>query len=258
MAKNKLNKYQGKDFVEVSVSDFILRNSTTGVETFIDTVESETLSKSMSTEKVKAGIWESTIFSVDSDQETTLEITDVLSKEEISSAQWAAVEKEGVIVKAVFPKVYQIEATKKITLPEEPLSPDDVLIYNGDKILAPTTGYTITGKIVTIVDATLKVGDSLYISSYDYTAPTGSYSDIGEGSGALSFEILQRKPIFNRKLEVIKWKFRHYPQAKMSSEVEEKGESKRGKQSKNYKFSIEQNPNYPYLIRTWIEDVVTP
>ena len=53
---SKLNKWQGKTELEVSVSDYVLRNLTTGVETFIDTVKSETLSKNLSSAPSKTVI----------------------------------------------------------------------------------------------------------------------------------------------------------------------------------------------------------
>lgn len=252
---NKTNMFQGQSTMEVSVSDFIFRNKITGVESFVDSVESQTLSKSVQTEKIKAGIQNNTLCTIDGETETTLEIVDVLKRPElILLGKWGGQEKKGSIVKTVFPNNYPVESGKKITLPHEPINEDDIVIYQGTKALTVTTDYTISGKEVTIVSGDINEGDNLFITSFEYNAPSVTYYDMGEGSNSTSFEILEKKPVFDLNMNIVQYKYTHYPKCRMSTDVEEAGETTRTKQTNTYSFSVEKDLAYNYLFRVWYEE----
>ena len=251
---SKVNKYQGTRELEISVSDFVLRNKATGVETYIDTVESENLSKTSDQTKVKAGINNDVITTINSGEEISLEIVDVVARQELVNAKWNAQEKTGAIVKTEFPKNYTVDSGKKITLPQTPLDPSEIIIYNGNTALNKGTDFDIEEKTVTIKNESAKAGDSLFVTSYSYQAEEGAYYEVGEGATALVFEILQKKPIFDDNLNIIKWKYRHYGKATMDTNAEESGQTERQSQPVTYKFSIEKASDLPYVFRTWYED----
>ena len=251
---SKVNKYQGTRELEISVSDFVLRNKATGVETYIDTVESENLSKTSDQTKVKAGINNDVITTINSGEEISLEIVDVVARQELVNAKWNAQEKTGTIVKTEFPKNYTVDSGKKITLPQTPLDPSEIIIYNGNTALEKDTDFDIEEKTVTIKNEAAKAGDSLFVTSYSYQAEEGAYYEVGEGATALVFEILQKKPIFDDNLNIIKWKYRHYGKATMDTNAEESGQTERQSQPITYKFSIEKASDLPYVFRTWYED----
>lgn len=252
----KVNAFQGKQTMEVSVSDFVLRNKVTGVESFVDSVESQTLSKTVQTEKIKAGIQNNTLCTIDGETETTLEIVDVLKRPElILLGKWGGKEKSGVITKTVFPNNYTVETEKKITLPQQPINTSDIVVYKGEKALE-SGNYSVSGKEITITDDSVNVGDNLFITSFEYTAESSTYYDMGEGSNSTTFEILEKKPVFDLNMNIIQYKYTHYPKCRMSTEVEESGETSRTKQTNTYSFSVEKDQNYNYLFRVWLEDVV--
>ena len=251
---SKVNKYQGTRELEISVSDFVLRNKATGVETYIDTVESENLSKTSDQTKVKAGINNDVITTINSGEEISLEIVDVVARQELVNAKWNAQEKTGAIVKTEFPKNYTVDSRKTITLPQIPLDPSEIIIYNGNTALKKGTDFDIAEKVVTIKNDAAKAGDSLFVTSYSYQAEDGAYYEVGEGATALVFEILQKKPIFDDNLNIIKWKYRHYGKATMDTNAEESGQTERQSQPITYKFSIEKASDLPYVFRTWYED----
>ena len=251
---SKVNKYQGTRELEISVSDFVLRNKATGVETYIDTVESENLSKTSDQTKVKAGINNDVITTINSGEEISLEIVDVVARQELVNAKWNAQEKTGAIVKTEFPRNYTVDSRKTITLPQTPLDPTEIIIYNGNTALNKGTDFDIAEKVVTIKNDADKAGDSLFVTSYSYQAEDGAYYEVGEGATALVFEILQKKPIFDDNLNIIKWKYRHYGKATMDTNAEESGQTERQSQPITYKFSIEKASDLPYVFRTWYED----
>ena len=251
---SKVNKYQGTRELEISVSDFVLRNKATGVETYIDTVESENLSKTSDQTKVKAGINNDVITTINSGEEISLEIVDVVARQELVNAKWNAQEKTGAIVKTEFPRNYTVDSRKTITLPQTPLDPSEIIIYNGNTALEKDTDFDIEEKTVTIKTEAAKAGDSLFVTSYSYQAEEGAYYEVGEGATALVFEILQKKPIFDDNLNIIKWKYRHYGKATMDTNAEESGQTERQSQPVTYKFSIEKASDLPYVFRTWYED----
>ena len=251
---SKVNKYQGTRELEISVSDFVLRNKATGVETYIDTVESENLSKTSDQTKVKAGINNDVITTINSGEEISLEIVDVVARQELVNAKWNAQEKTGAIVKTEFPRNYTVDSRKTITLPQTPLDPSEIIIYNGNTALNKGTDFDIEEKTVTIKNEAAKAGDSLFVTSYSYQAEEGAYYEVGEGATALVFEILQKKPIFDDNLNIIKWKYRHYGKATMDTNAEESGQTERQSQPITYKFSIEKASDLPYVFRTWYED----
>ena len=251
---SKVNKYQGTRELEISVSDFVLRNKATGVETYIDTVESENLSKTSDQTKVKAGINNDVITTINSGEEISLEIVDVVARQELVNAKWNAQEKTGAIVKTEFPRNYTVDSRKTITLPQTPLDPSEIIIYNGNTALNKGTDFDIAEKVITINTDAAKAGDSLFVTSYSYQAEEGAYYEVGEGATALVFEILQKKPIFDDNLNIIKWKYRHYGKATMDTNAEESGQTERQSQPITYKFSIEKASDLPYVFRTWYED----
>ena len=251
---SKVNKYQGTRELEISVSDFVLRNKATGVETYIDTVESENLSKTSDQTKVKAGINNDVITTINSGEEISLEIVDVVARQELVNAKWNAQEKTGAIVKTEFPRNYTVDSRKTITLPQTPLDPTEIIIYNGNTALKKDTDFDISEKVITINTDAAKAGDSLFVTSYSYQAEEGAYYEVGEGATALVFEILQKKPIFDDNLNIIKWKYRHYGKATMDTNAEESGQTERQSQPVTYKFSIEKASDLPYVFRTWYED----
>ena len=251
---SKVNKYQGTRELEISVSDFVLRNKATGVETYIDTVESENLSKTSDQTKVKAGINNDVITTINSGEEISLEIVDVVARQELVNAKWNAQEKTGAIVKTEFPRNYTVDSRKTITLPQTPLDPTEIIIYNGNTALEKSTDFDIAEKVITINTDAAKAGDSLFVTSYSYQAEEGAYYEVGEGATALVFEILQKKPIFDDNLNIIKWKYRHYGKATMDTNAEESGQTERQSQPVTYKFSIEKASDLPYVFRTWYED----
>ena len=251
---SKVNKYQGTRELEISVSDFVLRNKATGVETYIDTVESENLSKTSDQTKVKAGINNDVITTINSGEEISLEIVDVVARQELVNAKWNAQEKTGAIVKTEFPRNYTVDSRKTITLPQTPLDPTEIIIYNGNTALEKSTDFDIAEKVITIKNDAAKAGDSLFVTSYSYQAEDGAYYEVGEGATALVFEILQKKPIFDDNLNIIKWKYRHYGKATMDTNAEESGQTERQSQPITYKFSIEKASDLPYVFRTWYED----
>lgn len=250
---SKVNKYQGKTELEVSVSDYILRNLSTGVETFIDTVKSETLSKTSTVTKLKCGINNDTLASINGDEEISLEIQDLISRPELSNAKWGATVKTGTIVKTAFPKNYIVDSNKAITLAQTPLNSEEIVIYKGNTALTSTTDYSIADKKITISSDSVAVGDSLFVTSYSYQGVEGEYFEVAEGATALAYEIIQRKPIFDTKMNIKSWRIRHFGKATLDPSTEETGQSEKGEQPITYKFSVEKNEDLPYVFRTWYE-----
>lgn len=252
MSKSKVNKYQGKRELDIAVSDYILRNLSSGVETFIDTITEENLEKTSTSTKVKAGVNADVVYTINGDEEITLTFSDAFSRPELTNLKWNAQEKNGAIVKTCFPKNYIVAVGKTIDLPQEPLVTDDVVLYKGETALA-SEKYSIEGKKVTITDETVKEGDSIFVSSFEYNSEASDYFEVGEGSSALSFEIIRRKPIFNDNLEITKYKCQHFGKATMSAEASEQRTAERESQPTEYSFSIEKRQDLPYVFRTWYE-----
>ncbi len=252
MTKSKVNKYQGKRELDIAVSDYILRNLSTGVETFIDTITEENLEKTSTSTKVKAGVNADVVYTINGDEEITLTFSDAFSRPELTNLKWNAQEKNGVIVKTCFPKNYIVATGKTINLSQEPLTTSDVILYKGEKPLE-SQKYSILGKVITITDDTVNEGDSIFVSSFEYNSEASDYFEVGEGSSALSFEIIRRKPIFNDNLEITKYKCQHFGKATMSAEASEQRTAERESQPTEYSFSIEKRQDLPYVFRTWYE-----
>lgn len=253
MTTSKVNKYQGKRELDIAVSDYVLRNLTTGVETFIDTITEENLEKTSTSTKVKAGVNADVVYTINGDEEITLTFSDAFSRPELTNLKWNAQEKNGVIVKTCFPKNYIVSTGKTINLPQEPLVTADVILYKGETPLE-SLKYSISGKVITITDDSVNEGDSIFVSSFEYNSEASDYFEVGEGSSALSFEILRRKPIFNDNLEITKYKCQHFGKATMSAEASEQRTAERESQPTEYSFSIEKRQDLPYVFRTWYED----
>lgn len=250
---SKLNKFQGKTEIDIAVSDMVLRNLATGVETFIDTVVSESLEKTSSTEQIKAGIYANALYSIASGEEITLGFSDAVDRPELSNTKWNATEKKGTIVKTCFPANYEVQAGGTILLPYEPLSVGDVLVYQGETNLEEGTDFTIEGatKTITISKAGINQGDSLFVTSFEYEEADSDYFEVGEGASALAFEIIRKKPIFDTNLQIIKWKVQHFGKCTLVPEASESFETERQAVYKEYSFAVEKRADLPYVFRTY-------
>ena len=249
------NKYFGEDLLEISVSDWVITNSD-GVQIFLDALESENLSQTASETKVRGGIKNQVIYTIPGEEEVTLELVSVKNDINLSNAKWGAIEKTGVIKKFVHPKNYVLASEKTITLPQTPNDEDEIVVYLNNKPLEKTTGYTISGTTLTIVQAEAKEGDSVFVSAYSYMGQVRDvyYEVGGDGSSALVFSILQKKPIFDTNLKIVKYKYRYFPKATLSKETSEEGQTSRENQTQTYTFSIEKHPNHSSLFYTYYVD----
>ncbi|WP_195618582.1 hypothetical protein [Clostridium paraputrificum] len=244
-------------FIEYTTSNYLFKNIATGVETFIDSAESDKLSKTVDTEDIKGGVYNQTFTTINKNEKIALEVVDVLSREELNLARWGAVMQKGSdIVATAQPKMYDAisdSSTVKIILDEEPIDTEDVAIYdNKDRhMLTLTTDYTINGKDVEIKLAGAKATDKFFVGSYKYMAPadTEYYNITGETQPTI-YEVTRFKPIYNLDDEIVYWRETHMPRVQLDKAIEETGNTEKTKQTSTYTCNVLRDPNMPYTMQT--------
>lgn len=243
--------------VEYTTSYYIFRNLKTGEETFIDSAESDKLSKSITVDDVKGGVYNNTFFSISKDEKIELEVVDILTREELNRNRWGAELSTGSIPVREIPFTYSVadlESSKKgFTLKSEPIDTASIKIYNATTgtILTADTDYTIEAKNVEIKTSDVKVGDTFYVESYLYNSTqTTEYYDVGVNSVPSVYDVTKMKPIFNTDDEIVFWRQTHMPKVQLDRSIEESGNTEKSKQTNTYKGSVQKSDKYPYTMRT--------
>lgn len=242
--------------VEYTTSYYIFRNLKTKEETFIDSAESDKLSKTIDVEEVKGGVMNNTLFTISKNEKIDLEVVDVLTREELNRARWGAELKKGAIPVREVPFIYTAgdsEGKKVFELKSEPIDINSVKIFETKtkQLLAISTDYTITGKQVEITKSDVAVGDTFSVESYLYnsTAET-EYYDVGVNSVPAVYDVTKMKPIYNTNDEIVYWRQTHMPKVQLDRSIEETGNTEKSKQTNTYKGSVQKGDNYPYTMRT--------
>ena len=255
-SKGLLTKY-----IEYTTSNYLFKNVSTGVETFIDSAESDKLSKTVDSEDIKGGVFNQTFATINKDEKIQLEVTDVLSREELNLARWGATMKTGDdIVATIQPKTYVVTNNdgKKFTLDEQPIRNEDIAVYNvkDGSMLTLTTDYTVEGKNVTIVKEDINVNDQILVGSYRYTAPSQTeYYDVTGETVPTIYEVTRFKPVYNLNDEIVYWRETHMPRVQLDKAIEESGKTEKTKQTSTYTCNVLKDPNLPYTMRTIIRKV---
>lgn len=250
------NKYLLDQYIEYSVSDVILINKSTGMESFIASLESDKLSKSCDEEMIKGGSNNLTFATITKNQEIVYELTDVLSREDINLGKWGAKMKNGTVLAYHRPHNYTVtESTgKKVTLDETPHDVNEVAIYNTktNTLLNSSSDYSISGKEVTITAEGVNAGDTVWVTSYRYEKTTVDYYDVGDSSVPSVYEVILMKPIYDTNDQIVFYRQTHIPKAKMSNNIESNGNTEKTKQTQTSTLTVMKDPAYDYVMRVML------
>lgn len=107
-----------------------------------------------------------------SDRDITLNLTDINFRYEWVAAQLGQDITTGAGVAYAMPKWYQVvdnSSDLEIELDHSVLDPSSVAIYDeGGNKLVESVDYTVSGKVVTILDPSIQAGDEVEVRTYTY------------------------------------------------------------------------------------------
>lgn len=258
------NDYLLEDLLELSVANFYAYDTKNGLEYYSGTLESHELTKKVDSEKLKGGQNNDTIATIDKNVEISLKIVDIVARQDLQSLKLGGAITKVTLSDNVYayhmPKQYVVtsETTDKIiTLSDEPKSGEEVAIYNNKtkEKLVLTTDYTISGKIITIVDTDVAIGDTLFVTGFYYKAPeTAKYFEIKEGSVPAMLTVIE-VPLFDSDTRVVAKKQYIFPRAKINASVTMKGQTEKTKNTDETTLDILKDPSLNYLGRVIYLDV---
>lgn len=137
-----------------------------------ENLTSASISRTVQEAIIKNGIANKTWSKLEYDAELNIEMaSNVMSFEQIAMACGSAIV-EGATTDYTMAEKYDVES-KAIELKETPLNEDEIEIVDiaTDKLLAPTTDYSISGKAVTL---TASAPEGVKVLPYKYTAQKAS------------------------------------------------------------------------------------
>lgn len=255
------NDYLLEDLMELSVANFYSYDTTNGLEYYSGTLESHEISKSMDSEKIQAGRDNATISTIDKKTEISLKVVDVCARQDIQALKLGGKITKVTLSDNVYayhmPKNYDVLTGKTITLDSVPKVGEEVAIYNNKtkEKLVITTDYTIADGVITIVDADILVGDTVFVTGFYYKAPeTAKYFEIKEGSVPAMLTVIE-VPLFNTNTEIVAMKQYIFPRTKMNASVTVKGQTEKTKNTDETTIDILKDPSVNYLGRVIYLDV---
>jgi hypothetical protein len=249
------NDYLLEDLMELSVANFYCYDTKNGLEYYSGTLESHELTKSMESEKIRAGRFNDTIATIDKNTEVSLKTVDVCARQDLQSLKLG-----GKITKVTssdnvyayhMPKNYDVATGKVITLDAIPKEGEEVAVYNNKtkEKLVITTDYTIEDDVITIVDVDILAGETVFVTGFYYKAPeTAKYFEIKEGSVPTMLTVIE-VPLFNTDTEIVAMKQYIFPRTKMNASVTVKGQTEKTKNTDETTIDILKDPSLNYLGR---------
>lgn len=248
MAVKKENKMLGKELIEIAIGDFYMYDEATGLEYCTTSLLNAEFSSSADKTDVRGGVNNAVLYTIPGEKEVTFKITDVVNHVDITALKNASSIEE-VSTKEMFcyhvPKFYgvTIETTNaKVTLDQEPLTGEKVMIYREDGTLIEDSSVTLKGKEITITNSTLNLtsADKVRVMGFKYKVDTKAlyYTIAAEGT-TTNLVGVYKKPVFNRKsMKVEYYKVVYYPQITMDANYTESDSTTREAVSEEHSFTI--------------------
>lgn len=265
MAVKKENKMLGKELIEIAIGDFYMYDEATGLEYCTTSLSSAEFSSSADKTDVRGGVNNAVLYTIPGEKEVTFKITDVVNHVDITALKNASSIEE-VSTKEMFcyhvPKFYgvTVEATNaKVTLDQEPLAGEKVMIYREDGTLIEDSSVTLKGKEVTITNSTLNLtsADKVRVMGFKYKVDTKAlyYTIAAEGT-TTNLVAIYKKPVFNRKsMKVEYYKVVYYPQVTMDANYTESDSTTREAVSEEHSFTITKKDTEDVLGYVYYEPV---
>lgn len=254
MITRKENPFLLDKYMETSTAEVIAINRTTGEEMFLSTLESHELTHDQEEELIKGGIWNDTLATINKNKTIKFKVTDPIARMDVQMKKLGADIKTGSVMAWHFDRPYPVEdssSNKIVNLTETPFDTSEVCVYNTKtkKMLQPTTDYTISGKVITILASDINVNDNVFVTSFQYEKASVQYADITGKSAPQTFALIVRSPLFDENDAVKYWKQMFFPKAKMSGSFSITGNTEKTKNTEDTEFTILKDDTYEYLGR---------
>ena len=188
------------------------------------------------------------LYTIPGEKEVTFTVTDVVNHVDITALKNASSVQE-VDSKEMFcyhvPKFYEvtIDSTKaKVTLDQEPIAGEKVMVYLEDGTLVEDTLVSVSAKELTINNATLSLtsADKVRIMGFKFKVDAKAlYYTISAEGTTTNLVAIYKKPVFNRKtMKVEYYKVVYYPQITMDANYTESDSTTREAVSEEHSFTI--------------------
>lgn len=265
MAVKKENKMLGKELIEIAIGDFYMYDEATGLEYCTTSLANAEFSSSADKTDVRGGVNNAVLYTIPGEKEVTFTVTDVVNHVDITALKNASSIEE-VGTKEMFcyhvPKFYgvTIEATKaKVTLDQEPIAGEKIMLYRENGTLIEESAVTLAGKEITITNDTLNLtsADKVRVMGFKYKVDTKAlyYTIAAEGT-TTNLVGVYKKPVYNRKsMKVEYYKVVYYPQITMDANYTESDSTTREAVSEEHSFTITKKDTEDVLGYVYYEPV---
>lgn len=251
------NKFLLEDYFELAVANFYTYDKKSGLEVYSGSLESHELSQKGDTEKIKGGRNNEVLGIINKDKELSLKIVDLKSKADMDSLKFGGAVKpvgSNIVYGMHMPKNYTIVSSSsalKITLDKTPVDGEDVVIYNNKtKKMIQSTKAVRTGKDITITEAGLVAGDTVYVTGFRFAlSQTDSYSEISTTTATPNLYVVIEVPLFDEDMQQVCLKQYHFPKTTLSTSVTKTGKSDKSKNTEETTLDIQRDRTVDYLGR---------
>ena len=259
------NKMLGKELIEIAIGDFYMYDEATGLEYCTTSLSNAEFSSSADKTDVRGGVNNAVLYTIPGEKEVTFTITDVVNHVDITALKNASSIQE-VDSKEMFcyhvPKFYNItiETTNaKVTLDQEPIAGEKVMVYLEDGTLVGDTKVSLTGKELTITntDLNLTSADKVRVMGFKYKVDAKAlYYTISAEGTTTNLIGVYKKPVFNRKtMKIEYYKVVYYPQVTMDANYTESDSTTREAVSEEHSFTITKKDTEDVLGYVYYEPV---
>lgn len=259
------NKMTGEELIEYAIGDLYLYDEATGLEYITTSLSSADFSSSADKTDVRGGTDNAVLYTIPGEKEVTFTVTDVVNHVDITALKNASSIQE-VGSKELFsyhvPKFYSVtidSSNAKVTLDQEPISGEKVMIYTEAGALIEDTNISTTGKEVTITNTSLGLtsANKVRVMGYKYKVDSKAlYYTISAEGTTTNLVGVYKKPVFDRKSQKVKYnKVTYYPQVTLDSNYSESDTTAREAVSEEHSFTISKKDTEDVLAYVYYEPI---
>lgn len=263
-------KIENKDLLnptlEISVADYYLYDSESGLEVYSGTLATSEINKSLGdAEDVRGGRNGDVIYSISKSADIEIVLTDTVSSQYLEAQKWGGGIKEvgdETIISFHMPKNYTLKENAgklEVVLDHTPLVADEVVVYNPKtKAKIDSAKVVVTANKIAITETGLIQGDTVFVTGFKYKADAKArYSTISSKDASATYFGVIEIPVYDTNLDrVIMLKKYIFNKCKMASNVSSKGQSERKGVSAEHRLKVVKDLNQENLGIIVYEDVL--
>lgn len=238
MARKQVQGGHGIEFL-LSVADVLLLDKD-GKQLASATLKTHNMTQSVDSTEIRGGQRNDVLATIKNNKTIEITIEDVQQQREFIAMMLGAKVETGKVDAYVLPQGLTVDSQKKVILPQAPKNQTEVKFTKADGTSPTSSQFGTSNKAeVTFTDATLKEGDTIYVSGYVYeTDAKAEKMVIASDKFAGSYKMVLDEQVFNTDMEVVARKQTVFHKVIPNDSFTLDGSAERAEKTTSYTFTV--------------------